>query len=170
MKDFAEKTRIKKVRKETRRDAEEGMPMEQFSRILVPVDGSPGSLKALDAAALLAKAGGATLDILTVAYFASETDTENLVSWLPESVTRPIGPVVHDALSHAEERVRGLVPYELHERTGIPAEAILRVAAEHAQEPIVVGGRGLGRVEGFFLGSVSQEVMERAPGTVIVVK
>ena len=57
--------------------------MEQFSRILVPVDGSPGSLKALDAAALLAKAGGATLDILTVAYFASETDTENLVSWLP---------------------------------------------------------------------------------------
>lgn len=54
--------------------------MEQFSRILVPVDGSPGSLKALDAAALLAKAGGATLDILTVAYFASETDTEHLVS------------------------------------------------------------------------------------------
>ena len=60
MKDFAERTRIKKVRKETRRDAEEGMPMEQFSRILVPVDGSPGSLRALDAAALLAKAGGAT--------------------------------------------------------------------------------------------------------------
>ena len=121
--------------------------MEQFSRILVPVDGSPGSLKALDAAALLAKAGGATLDILTVAYFASETDTENLVSWLPESVTRPIGPVVYDALSHAEERVRGLVPYELHERTGIPAEEILRFAAEHAQAPIVVGGRGgIGRV------------------------
>ena len=88
--------------------------MEQFSRILVPVDGSHSSLKALDAAALLAKAGGAMLDILTVAYFASETDTEHLVSWLPESVTRPIGPVVHDALSHAEERVRGLVPYELH--------------------------------------------------------
>ena len=33
-----------------------------------------------------------------------------------------------------------------------------------------MGGRGLGRVEGFFLGSVSQEIMEKAPGTVLVVK
>ena len=144
--------------------------MEEFSRILVPVDGSDASLKALDTAVLLARASGAVLDILTVAYFASETDTEHLVSWLPESVTRPIGPVVHEALSHAEAHVRGVVPYELHERTGTPAEEILRFAEEHGREPIVIGGRGLGRVEGLLFGSVSQEVTEQAKGTEIVVK
>lgn len=144
--------------------------MEEFSRILVPVDGSDASLKALDTAVLLAKASGAVLDILTVAYFASETDTEHLVSWLPESVTRPIGPAVHEALSHAEAHVRGVVPYSLHERTGTPAEEILRFAEEHGREPIVIGGRGLGRVEGLLFGSVSQEVTEQAKGTVIVVK
>ena len=81
--------------------------MEKFSRILVPVDGSAGSLKALETAILLARSSGATLDILYVSYFASKTDTENLVSWLPESLTRPVAPAVHDALGRAEERVRG---------------------------------------------------------------
>lgn len=140
-----------------------------FSRILVPVDGSAGSLKALDAAILLAKANGATIDILYVSYFATETDTDHLVSWLPERLTRPVAPVVHDALGKAEARVKGVVPYELHKRTGSPSREILRFAEEH-DEPIVIGGRGLTRVEGFFLGSVSQEIMEKANGTVLIVK
>ena len=144
--------------------------MEKFSRILVPVDGSAGSLKALETAILLARSSGATLDILYVSYFASKTDTENLVSWLPESLTRPVAPAVHDALGRAEERVRGRAAYELHERTGNPAREILRFSEEHDGEPIIMGGRGLGRVEGFFLGSVSQEIMEKAAGTVLVVK
>ena len=46
---------------------------------------------------------------------------------------------------------------------------ILRFAEEH-DEPIVIGGRGLSRVEGFFLGGVSQEIMEKAKGTVLIVK
>ena len=143
--------------------------LKPFCRILVPVDGSAGSLKALDAAILLAKSSGATVDILYVSYFASETDTKNLISWLPERLTRPVAPAVHDALGSAEERVRGVVPYELHERTGNPSREILRFAEEH-DEPIVIGGRGLSRVEGFFLGSVSQEIMEKAKGTVLIVK
>lgn len=142
---------------------------EDFSRILVPVDGSKGSFKALDTAILLAKASGATLDLLYVSYFPKKTDIENLVSWLPERLTRPVAPVVKDALKHAEARVKGVVPYELHERTGKPADEILRFAEERG-EPIVIGGRGLGRVEGLLLGSVSQEIMEAAKGTVLIVK
>lgn len=142
---------------------------EGVTRILVPVDGSAGSLKALDTAILLARSSGATIDILYVSYFASETDTANLVSWLPERLTRPVAPAVHHALGTAEERVKRVVPYELHERTGNPPREILRFAEEH-DEPIVIGGRGLSRVEGFFLGSVSQEIMEKAKGTVLIVK
>ena len=48
---------------------------EGVTRILVPVDGSAGSLKALDTAILLARSSGATIDILYVSYFASATDT-----------------------------------------------------------------------------------------------
>ena len=54
-------------------------------------------------------------------------------------------------------------------RAGNPPREILRFAEEH-DAPIVIGGRGLSRVEGFFLGSVSQEIMEKAKGTVLIVK
>ena len=77
---------------------------------------------------------------------------------------------MHDALGRAEERVRGRAAYELHERPGNPAREILRFCEGHEGEPSIMGGRGRGRGEGFFLGSVSQEIMEKAPGTVLVVK
>ena len=52
----------------------------------------------------------------------------------------------------------------------IPADEILRFAEEKGHELIVVGGRGLSGVKGFLLGSVSQEIVERATVSVAVAK
>jgi nucleotide-binding universal stress UspA family protein len=70
--------------------------------------------------------------------------------------------------------VKGCMPddvdYAYHTRTGMPVEEILQFAEESLPDLIVTGGRGLGVVEGFFAGSVSQELVERAQTAVMVVK
>ena len=67
--------------------------MKELARILVPVDGSAGSDKAVDTAVLLAEASGAAIDLLYVSYFDSGTDDAlGQVSWLPDSVRRSAPP------------------------------------------------------------------------------
>ena len=144
--------------------------IRQMKEILVAVDGSKSASKALSMAVLLAKSSHAVLDILYVTAFDSDTDSKNPVSWLPTSVTKPTGPELHAVLKKAEDQVGGAVPVHICHATGVPTTEILRFADEHKVDAIVIGGRGLGRVEGFFLGSVSQEIMQKAERTVIVVK
>jgi nucleotide-binding universal stress UspA family protein len=52
---------------------------------------------------------------------------------------------------------------------GEAADAILEVAAESAEPPLVaVGTRGLGTVESVMLGSVSRKVLRAASGPVLI--
>ncbi|MBR2216288.1 MAG: universal stress protein [Selenomonadaceae bacterium] len=139
-------------------------------RILVPVDGSDCALRAVDMAAVLAEAMGGIIDLLYVAYFDSDTDLEDEVSWLPDIATKPYRLEGEEILAKARNRVPSQVPTETHRRTGKPSEAILELAKELQVAIIAVGGRGLGVVSGFFLGSVSQAVMEEAECSVLVVK
>lgn len=50
------------------------------------------------------------------------------------------------------------------------ADEILDLADADRPEMIVIGSRGLGRVRGALLGSVSQKVLHHAPCTVVVVR
>ena len=148
-----------------------GMSMGKLSRILVPVDGSSDSDKAVDMAVTIAAACGTVLDILCVSYFDSATDAaEDDDTWLPDFVAAPAGHRIREILEKARSRVPEGVRVELHQRNGNPAKKILEFSHEHGDETIVVGAKGLGFVRGFLLGSVSQEVMESAQGAVIIVK
>ena len=141
----------------------------KLSRILVPVDASDTSKRALKFAANLAEEMGAKLDVLHVTYFTSETDAQE-ESWLPDVIA---GDVRSDEAA-TQTMVKGCMPddvdYAYHTRTGVPVEEILQFAEESLPDLIVTGGRGLGVVEGFFAGSVSQELVERAQTAVMVVK
>lgn len=141
----------------------------KLSRILVPVDASDTSSRALRFAAQLAEEMEAKLDVLHVTYFTSETDAQE-ESWLPEDIA---GDVRSDEAA-TQAMVRRCLPedfaYVYHRRTGMPVEEILQFAEESLPDLIVTGGRGLGVVEGFFAGSVSQELVERAQTAVMVVK
>ena len=53
---------------------------------------------------------------------------------------------------------------------GEPAGCILRCAEEEGSDCIVLGSRGLGNLQGMFLGSVSHKVASRAGCTCIAVK
>jgi nucleotide-binding universal stress UspA family protein len=54
--------------------------------------------------------------------------------------------------------------------SGRPAGKILEVAKKWPANLIVMGSHGRGRMQGFFLGSVSQEVLHYAPCPVLVVR
>ncbi len=144
--------------------------MEKTARILVPVDDSECSDRVVDTAVVLAEILDASLDVLFVSYFDSATDDYEEVSWLPESVTRPAFREVDAVLERAHVRIPNTVPVILHHETGVPAEQILSFAEEHSVDMVVLGGRGLGVVEGFLAGSVSQQVMEKASCAVVIVK
>jgi len=141
----------------------------KLSRILVPVDASDTSRRALLFAANLAEEMEAKLDVLHVTYFTSETDAQE-ESWLPDVIVRDVRSDEAATRKMVEGCELDNVVYEYHLRTGMPVEEILLFAEESLPDLIVTGGRGLGVVEGFFAGSVSQELVERAQTAVMVVK
>ena len=137
-----------------------------MEKILVPVDGSESSERALDKALELASALKAKLLFLYVANVNQLAVNSCLSAELLEAVTKA-GDVV---LTHAEERVpEGLTAERILE-TGSPAPLIVDVAEECSADLIVMGSRGLGLVKGVLLGSVSQYIVEQSKCPVLVVK
>ena len=142
---------------------------DEKPRLLVPVDGSDSSDAAVEKAAELALALNAGLDILYVSYFDSSTDAEE-DSWLPDIVSGAVGEeqrsVIERAMSHVPEGVDA----KCWQRTGNPAAEIMKLAEELHSCLIVIGGRGLGLMEGLLLGSVSHQIIEESKISVLVVK
>ena len=138
-------------------------------RILVPVDGSEGSAQAVALAGEVALATGCTLDILHVSYFDSKTDSQ-ADSWLPDEVAGDVGNQQQEVMDKARASLPENLVADFHLRTGNPVEEILRFAHQQQDWLIVVGGRGLGAVEGFLMGSVSQQLLEESPVSVLVAR
>ena len=72
------------------------------------------------------------------------------------------------ALASIQAEVKGTIVRSGAVRLGRPAEEILKAARRASL--IVVGARGLGSVERLLLGSVSEQVLHRAPCPVLVVR
>ena len=138
-------------------------------RILVPVDGSEGSSQAVKLAGELALSTACTLDILHVSYFDSKTDSQ-ADSWLPDEVAGAVGDQQQEVLDRARKSLPEGLAADFHLRTGNPVEEILRFAHQQQDWLIVVGGRGLGAVEGFLMGSISQQLLEESPVSVLIAR
>ncbi|MGJ3263006.1 MAG: universal stress protein [Salinarimonas sp.] len=91
----------------------------------------------------------------------------------------PVIMVSPDTLHHVADEViaaarRGLegrpITIESRIADAPPAEALVDVAREEGADVLVIGSRGLGRLQGLILGSVSQKVVHDAPCAVLVVK
>ncbi len=137
-----------------------------MEKILIPVDGSDSSERALGKAIELANALKAKLIFLYVANVNQLAVNSCLSAELLEAMNKA-GDVV---LTHAEESSSNGIETERVMETGSPAPVIIDVAEEHGVDLIVMGSRGLGLVKGVLLGSVSQYVVENAKCAVMVVK
>ena len=144
-----------------------------MKRILVATDGSDGADRAVDYAAHLAKHEGDDLMIVHVIggyglpenVFRQFTHAEQ--AWLREQLESVSTKILNDA----RERARGIgvTTIVLESRTGEVAQTIVDIAQEKNVENIVVDKRGVGRIVGLLLGSISQKIVSLAPRPVTVV-
>lgn len=134
--------------------------------ILVPVDGSAGSLRALEHAAKRCRDAGTCLLLLNVQH------------GMPHSrhVTRAQIKDHHlrmseEALAPARKLAQRLgVEFQCYFRVGEPAAVITAFARRTRCTEIVMGTRGLGRVSGLVLGSVAVKVIHLSDVPVTLVK
>jgi nucleotide-binding universal stress UspA family protein len=140
-----------------------------FSKILMPVDGSENSFRALDEAIFLAKTAGASLTAMHV--------IEN-----PPTVYVESQKLLNDLLANyrAEsakvlDRCRQVadtsgVNLETVIAEGDAASNITAYAQKEGFDLITIGGRGLGRLKELMLGSVSNKVLHHTKCSVLIVK
>ena len=137
------------------------------ARILVPVDGSEGALRAARIAGEIARVTDGTVCFLYVALFDESTD-EAEVAWLPESVAGSTAEESQAIFAAAAAVLPEGVSHAAYRRAGAAAEEILRFIDETGCDLVALGGRRSSRVSGILLGSVTQAVLERAQTRVLI--
>ncbi|HKI37650.1 MAG TPA: universal stress protein [Gemmataceae bacterium] len=138
-----------------------------FKNILVAIDGSPGSEKALTAAVDLAAHYRADLTALSVAEVPEVVAMVDEVDELRESAEAHFRKIGEAAVEYARSRGVALRSVVLR---GHAADAIVRYAAKESVDLVVVGQHGHSRIARFFLGSTSDRVSEHCACTVLIVK
>jgi len=143
-----------------------------FSRILVALDGSDYSLKALNFAVDLAKKYQSQLVLVHVVMrqiYAINPPEAGILAGT--AIVRELEAEGKAILAKGEETVRAQgLPVEIRLRQGVPAEELLRAAAEEKADLMVLGSRGLSQVKAFLLGSVSDKVSHHAKCPVLIVR
>lgn len=135
-------------------------------KILVAIDGSDGSLRALAHAVDVAADGQASLLVLNVqqSITPGRFVSRSMIREYQQQQARA-------ALRRARAFVRRRsVDAAFHVLLGEPAPTIARFAKSQGCREIVIGTRGLGKVAGLLLGSVVTKVIHLAPCPVTVVK
>jgi nucleotide-binding universal stress UspA family protein len=138
-------------------------------RILVPVDFSDSSARALRHASNRAAETGGSLIIIYVV----PAD----YGWLGfgrdelRDLDRSLQQQAANRLrAFAEENVRKNVPADMEVRVGRPAEEIVAAARQSKCDSIILSTRGLTGLDKFLIGSVADRVARLAPCPVVLVR
>jgi len=143
-----------------------------FETILFPTDFSDVAEKALDFVKRMKDAGTKKVVVLhvikkqsleVIAQYSSIRDFHEVEQEIEGDARRELRRIA--------DELRGLgVEVSVRIETGFPVREILRVEAEEGVSAIVIGSHGLSNVKEILLGSVSESVIRKAVGPVLVVK
>lgn len=171
-----------------------------IKKILVPVDGSPHSVKAVELASDLASKYDAEIVLLHVLLRghmpdglkkaieievgARKTSSDHLVN-MPQQIMARVGNKKDTQLSLEELnyigkyvlssvaricRDKGIATVQERVEEGNPANIIIKIAKEVSADMIVMGNRGLSDFQGILVGSVSHKVSNLAKCTCVTVR
>jgi len=155
--------------------------LQLFSKILVPLDGSEHSLKALEEAAQIAKKFSGKLTLIHVysvqPIMMPESSTASSLS-LPIITGAEVSMMIEAAnklgnriLEDGEKRIKTSgVQVEKMLVEGHAVEEIVRVANQGNFDLIVIGARGVSHMREMLLGSVTDGVMHHVRCPVLVMK
>ncbi len=141
-------------------------------KILVPVDGSPASLRALRLAIDQVKGqAAASLIVLNVQNLSTLDLSESAgvmpPGWIEQEEKRASQAVLSEPQSICKQAG---IPHSVRTERGATAATIERVArAEHVDQ-IIMGTRGLGGIRGLLLGSVAMQVLHLVDVPLTLVK
>ncbi len=146
-----------------------------LSRILVAIDGTKPSMRALDMGISLARVqSNLEMDIVMVVpypvqYVTGESPTGDLTIVERLATLKERGETI---LNHAKDYSvsNGVMNVKTYLKQGDPAREILELAKSISPDMIVIGNRKRGFLRGVFLGSVSQRVAANSECAVLVVK
>lgn len=147
--------------------------MLAFSNILVPVDGSENSRRALAYAGYLAGLCQASVGILHVVNLAaviSSVGQSNMGVYIPDRVFENLQEAGQLMIDEALQQLPPAVRAQGFMKIGSPPEVIVSFCAANGYDLIVMGRRGLGTIKELVLGSVSSYVLHRAACPVMVAK
>lgn len=140
-------------------------------KLLIAIDGSDQSRRAIEAAARLGKQGvgidAVLLNVREGPVYYGELPALDFES-LARSLHQQQQTLLEAALAHA--RNSGLATLSTQAAEGQPAQEIVRVAGECGADCIVMGTRGMNALGGLLLGSVAQRVVHLAAMPVMLVK
>ncbi len=135
-------------------------------KILVALDGSPGSEKALEVAVRLAQQDGRRISAVSVLHSSGEPQLEQFAASIKTQTQRHLEEVLQAAVNFARSRGLQLTPIL---REGHPAAAIIACAEQEGTELLVLGSRG-DRTPHPGLGGTADQVSNHSPCTVMIVK
>ena len=139
-----------------------------FEKILVPLDGSEHSVRALKIGVQISKKFNGKLILIHV---YSEVWPISMHAASIEQCIEAAREAGVGILANGEEKARAEgVQVETLLRTGHIVEEILNTARTGKFDLIVIGARGISRIKGILVGSVSDGVTRHAPCPVLVVK
>jgi len=146
-----------------------------IDRILVTTDGSPASNRAIDLAAHMAIKHDASLYLLNVIremQLPPELKKMARVENIGQARQDVLEFVADKIIGDAERRAKRKGVKSVRKATGHgdPATAIAKYAQRNKIDLIVMGTRGLGRVKGMLMGSVSRKVANACNVNLLVVR
>ena len=140
-----------------------------IKKILVPIDGSEHSNRALDFALDLAQKYSAEILLLTVVQYPVVSEFPIYIGEYYTQTKAFYERVLSEALEKAKKATPNLaLTSKLTE--GYPADKIIETASEGKFDLIVMGRRGQGHLRHTLLGSVSDRVADQSPCALLIVK
>jgi nucleotide-binding universal stress UspA family protein len=133
--------------------------VSSLSRLLVCVDGSDRSIKAFEYAVKLAEKVGSNITILNVQGHQLHRASPKAAKELSERIFSKAMNVVGKGVGTIEKKLE----------IGMPSDKIIETAENGKHDLVVLGSRGLNPVKRFLLGSVSDDVSQKAKCSVLIV-
>ncbi|PLX43557.1 MAG: universal stress protein [Deltaproteobacteria bacterium] len=142
------------------------MAGKSFGKVLLPVDGSEHSKRAMDWAAALSAEGKGSIILLYVRPKISELLGE---PFYQRALDQQLDEAKHILDPFEELLKESQAVFETIILEGDPAKAIVKCAEVERCDLVVMGGRGLGDLAGLVLGSVTHKVLHSSKVPVLIV-
>ena len=140
-----------------------------FTNVLVPVDGSDNSYRALDAALLLSEKLGSSITVVNVMEQVPIThiESEKLLSELLEAYKRENQEILSKCSNIATEKGLSIKTLLLQ---GNPASVILDYSKKEKFDLVIMGSRGMGKFKQLILGSVSSKIVHHSSSAILLIR